>query len=156
MKIKKKMPSLHYGTRAKNILLYFYDIICFLYCSNRCHGTHHQKTVLWLDESYREKKPFPYVPKAQLAWLKNDLEKTEKLNAIAGSPPNMLRPPAYDAFAERNERALKIDFEREPPFFQVSPTHFAKTWLLDPRAPKVEKPEIIQNIHEKMQDVYNI
>ena len=45
---------------------------------------------------------------------------------------------------------MKIDFEEEPPFFEVSPTHFAKTWLLDPRAPKVEPPEVIHNLHEKM------
>jgi oligopeptide transport system ATP-binding protein len=45
---------------------------------------------------------------------------------------------------------MKIDTLQEPPMFQITPTHFARTWLLDPRAPKVEKPEIIQNIHEKM------
>ena len=90
-----------------------------------------------------------YDPKHPYTWAllssMPDLEKTEKLNAIAGSPPNMLRPPAYDAFAERNERALKIDFEREPPFFQVSPTHFAKTWLLHPYAPKVEMPAVLKS-----------
>ena len=45
---------------------------------------------------------------------------------------------------------MAIDFEEEPPMFQITETHFAKTWLLDPRAPKAEKPEIIQNLHEKM------
>ena len=55
-----------------------------------------------------------------------------------------------DAFAPRSNYAMKIDFEEEPPLFQVSPTHFAKTWLLDERAPKVEKPELIRNLHEKM------
>ena len=58
-----------------------------------------------------------------------------------------------DAFAPRNEHALKIDFEMEPPFFPVSETHYAKTWLLDPRAPKLEKPEIIQNLHEKIKQM---
>jgi oligopeptide transport system ATP-binding protein len=48
---------------------------------------------------------------------------------------------------------MEVDFVEEPPFFEVSPTHKAKTWLLDPRAPKVEKPEIIQNLHEKILDM---
>ena len=61
-----------------------------------------------------------------------------------------------DAFAPRNPYCLKIDTMVEPPMFQVTETHFAKTWLLDPRAPKVEKPEIIQNIHEKLMESFNI
>ena len=48
---------------------------------------------------------------------------------------------------------MKIDFEEEPPFFQISPTHYAKTWLLDPRAPKVELPKTIQNLHQKLQQM---
>ena len=51
-----------------------------------------------------------------------------------------------DAFAPRNPRALKIDFEHRPPYFDISPTHKARTWLLDPRAPKVDPPEIIRHI----------
>ena len=56
-----------------------------------------------------------------------------------------------DAFAERNPFCLAVDLEYDAPYFQITDTHFAKTWLLDPRAPKIEKPEIIQNIHEKLQ-----
>jgi oligopeptide transport system ATP-binding protein len=63
---------------------------------------------------------------------------------IAGSPPNMLFEPKGDAFAPRNPYALEIDFQEEPPLFQISPTHYAATWLLDPRAPKVEMPDIIK------------
>ena len=59
-----------------------------------------------------------------------------------------------DAFAPRNNYAMAIDLEEEAPMFQVSETHYAKTWLLDPRAPKVEKPKNIQNLHEKMQKTY--
>ena len=55
-------------------------------------------------------------------------------------PPVMLDPPPGDAFAVRNEYALKIDYEEMPPMFQITPTHFAATWLLDERAPKVEPP----------------
>lgn len=67
-------------------------------------------------------------------------EERTKLNAIPGTPPNMLFPPVGDAFAARNRYALKIDFEEQPPFFKVSDTHYAATWLLHPDAPKVDNP----------------
>lgn len=73
-----------------------------------------------------------------------DLETKEKLEAIPGTPPNMIYPPKGDAFAARNKYALKIDFEEQPPMFKISETHSAATWLLDPRAPKVEMPKVIQ------------
>ena len=76
--------------------------------------------------------------------------KGQDLAYITGTPPSLYNKIKGDAFAPRNEHALKIDFVEEPPFFQVSDTHFAKTWLLDPRAPKLEKPEAIQNLHEKI------
>ena len=72
-----------------------------------------------------------------------DLDTNEKLDAIPGTPPNMIYPPIGDAFAERNKYALEIDFEMQPPMYEVSPTHFAATWLLHPNAPKVEIPKII-------------
>ena len=61
-----------------------------------------------------------------------------------------------DPFAPRNPYRMAIDYVKEPPMFKITETHYAKTWLLDPRAPKVEKPEIIQNIHEKLVKVFNI
>ena len=67
----------------------------------------------------------------------------DTLYAIPGSPPDLLDPPKGDAFALRSDVALEIDRIKEPPMFQVSKTHFAATWLLDPRAPKVEVPEEI-------------
>lgn len=75
-----------------------------------------------------------------------DLETTsdQELMVIPGSPPNMLYPPKGDAFAPRNKYAINIDFQEEPPMFKVSDTHYAATWLLDPRAPKVEMPEILR------------
>ena len=76
--------------------------------------------------------------------------KGQDLYYITGTPPSLYNEIKGDAFAPRNPRALKIDFVKEPPFFQVSDTHYAKTWLLDPRAPKVEKPEAIHNLHEKI------
>lgn len=73
------------------------------------------------------------------------LESTGKrLYAIPGSPPDLLKPPTGDAFYPRNEYAMKIDTEKEPPFFNVSPTHKAATWLLAPQAPEVIPPEEIQ------------
>ena len=75
--------------------------------------------------------------------------KGENLYAIQGTPPNLFYEVKGDAFAPRNPKALKIDFVERPPFFEVSPTHFARTWLLDPRAPKVEPPEHIRTLREK-------
>lgn len=67
----------------------------------------------------------------------------EELSSIPGTPPNMVSPPKGDAFAFRNKYAMKIDFEKEPNLFQVSPTHFAATWLLHPNAPKIKIPKEI-------------
>ena len=79
-----------------------------------------------------------------------DLDTKEKLEAIPGTPPNMIYPPVGDAFAERNKYALKIDFEKQPPFFQISETHKAATWLLHPSAPKVNPPKAVVDRINKM------
>ena len=79
-----------------------------------------------------------------------DLETKEKLEAIPGTPPNMIYPPEGDAFAVRNKYALKIDFEEQPPLFKITDTHYAATWLLHPNAPKVEMPKIIKERIERM------
>ena len=63
-----------------------------------------------------------------------------ELKAIPGMPPTLIDPPAGDAFASRNEYALQIDYLEQPPMFKITDTHYAATWLLDPRAPKVESP----------------
>lgn len=96
-----------------------------------------------------------YDPKHPYTWaLLSSLPqlgvKGEDLYYITGTPPSLYNKIKGDAFAPRNPRAMKIDFEQEPPFFRVTDTHYAKTWLLDPRAPKLEKPEAIQNLHEKI------
>ena len=72
-----------------------------------------------------------------------DLDTDEKLEAIPGTPPNMIYPPKGDAFAPRNRYAMQIDFERQPPMFQISDTHYAATWLLHPDAPKVDPPKVV-------------
>ena len=79
-----------------------------------------------------------------------DLHTTERLESIPGTPPNMIYPPKGDAFAARNKYALDIDFEVEPPLFEVSPTHYAATWLLHPNAPKVEMPQLIKARIERL------
>ncbi len=81
-----------------------------------------------------------------------DLDTNEKLDAIPGTPPNMIYPPVGDAFAERNKYAMEIDFEMQPPMYQVSPTHYAATWLLHPNAPKVEMPKIITERINRMKE----
>ena len=81
-----------------------------------------------------------------------DLDTSERLDAIPGTPPNMIYPPVGDAFAERNKYAMEIDFEMQPPMYQVSPTHYAATWLLHPNAPKVEIPKTITDRIKRMKE----
>lgn len=82
-----------------------------------------------------------------------DLQTKERLLAIPGTPPNMIYPPEGDAFAARNEYAMKIDFEKEPPFFKLSDTHYAATWLLHPKAPKVDLPDVLRARIDRMKGV---
>ena len=95
-----------------------------------------------------------YDPRHPYTWAllssMPDLDTEEKLEAIPGTPPNMIYPPVGDAFAARNKYALKIDFEQQPPQFDVTPSHWAATWLLHPEAPKVEPPQIIKERIERM------
>ncbi len=81
-----------------------------------------------------------------------DLDTDERLEAIPGTPPNMIYPPKGDAFAPRNKYAMQIDFEKQPPMFKISDSHYAATWLLHPDAPKVEPPKIIQERIRRMQE----
>ena len=90
---------------------------------------------------YNPRHPYTWGLLASMPSLDND-DKAE-LAAIPGTPPDLTNPPKGDAFAARNKYALAIDFEEEPPLYQISETHFAKTWLLHPDAPKVEPPEAV-------------
>ena len=92
------------------------------------------------DIFYDPRHPYTWALLASMP----DLETKEKLEAIPGTPPNMIYPPKGDAFADRNKYALEIDYELEPPLFEISETHSAATWLLHPNAPKVEPPKIIK------------
>jgi oligopeptide transport system ATP-binding protein len=88
-----------------------------------------------------------YNPKHPYTWslLSSipDIDSKEKLDSIPGTPPNMIYPPKGDAFAVRSKYAMAIDFKEEPPYFKISDTHYAATWLLDPRSPKAEMPKIV-------------
>ena len=97
-----------------------------------------------------------YDPRHPYTWAllssMPDLDTKEKLDAIPGTPPNMIYPPVGDAFADRNKYAMEIDFEQQPPMFEISETHKAATWLLHPDAPKVEMPKIITDRIARMKN----
>ncbi len=81
--------------------------------------------------------------------------KDEDLYSIVGTPPSLFTKVQGDAFAQRSTCPMKIDFIKEPPLFKISETHYAKTWLLDPRAPKVERPKIIELISKRVSEIYS-
>ena len=97
-----------------------------------------------------------YDPRHPYTWAllssMPDLTSKERLDSIQGTPPNMLFPPKGDAFADRSNYAMKIDFEQQPPMFKVSDTHYAATWLLHKDAPKVDVPHVITDRIERMRE----
>lgn len=101
------------------------------------------------DIFYNPKHPYTWALLSSLPQLATD---GEDLNYIHGNPPSFNEEIVGDAFAPRNKYALKIDSLYEPPMFKVSDTHYAKTWLLDERAPKVEPPTIIKNLSKKFEE----
>ena len=105
------------------------------------------------DIFYDPRHPYTW---ALLSSLPQLAQRNTELYSITGTPPSLYNNIVGDAFAPRNPYAMKIDTILEPDLFQVSETHWAKTWLLDENAPKVEKPEIIQDIHEKLIKAFNI
>lgn len=105
------------------------------------------------DVFYEPAHPYTW---ALLSSLPQIAQRNTKLYSITGTPPSLYNEITGDAFAPRNPYCLKIDTLLEPPMFKISDTHYAKTWLLDPKAPKIEKPEQIHNIHEKLIKAFNI
>ncbi len=101
---------------------------------------------------YDPRHPYTW---ALLSSLPQLTEKNTDLFSIPGTPPSLYNKIVGDAFAPRNKYAMAIDLKQEPPMFKVTETHYAKTWLLDPRAPKIEAPKNIQNLHEKMAAIYH-
>ncbi len=102
---------------------------------------------------YDPRHPYTW---ALLSSLPQLAQKNTKLYSITGTPPSLYNHIVGDSFAPRNPYCLKIDTMMEPPMFKVTDTHYAKTWLLDPNAPKIEKPEGIQDIHQKLISAFNI
>ena len=98
---------------------------------------------------YNAKHPYTWALLSSLPQLGI---KGEPLYSIKGTPPNLFKEIQGDAFAPRNPQALNIDFLIRPPYFEVSPTHYAKTWLLDPRAPKMDPPDTIKRMMEKWKE----
>ncbi|MFA7417053.1 MAG: ABC transporter ATP-binding protein [Acholeplasma sp.] len=94
-----------------------------------------------------------YDPKHPYTWAllssMPNLATSRELDAIQGTPPNMIFPPKGDAFAPRNKYAMEIDFIEQPPLFKVTDTHFAATWLLHPEAPKVELPAAVKTLQKQ-------
>ncbi len=105
------------------------------------------------DVFYEPQHPYTW---ALLSSLPQLAQKNTKLYSITGTPPSLYNKIVGDAFAPRNPYCLKIDTLLEPPMFKVSDTHYAKTWLLDPRTPVVHKPDIINDIHGKLIKSFNI
>ena len=99
------------------------------------------------DIYYDAKHPYTWSLLSSLPQLG---EKGETLYSIIGTPPSLFNKVEGDAFAPRNPYALEIDFVKEPPMFKVSDTHYAKTWLLDPRSPKVDRPKILDEISDRV------
>ena len=99
------------------------------------------------DVFYTPAHPYTWALLSSLPQLATD---GEDLKYIHGNPPSFVGEIVGDAFAPRNEYAMKIDFIKEPPMFKVSETHYAKTWLLDPRAPKVEPPRVVKELSKKI------
>ncbi|RDU35578.1 ABC transporter ATP-binding protein [Neobacillus piezotolerans] len=102
---------------------------------------------------YDPRHPYTWGLLASMPSLDSD-DKSE-LAAIPGTPPDLTNPPKGDAFAARNPYAMAIDFEQEPPMFQISETHFAKTWLLHPDAPQVEPPEAVKKRMRKLASAFD-
>ena len=105
------------------------------------------------DVFYDPRHPYTW---ALLSSLPQLAEPDAEVYSITGTPPSLYNEITGDAFAPRNPYCMKIDTLLEPPMFRVSDTHFAKTWLLDPDAPKIEKPAVICNLHERLMQAYNI
>ena len=100
------------------------------------------------DIFYRSAHPYTWALLSSMP----DLDTNEKLDAIPGTPPNMIYPPVGDAFAARNKYAMQIDFERQPPMFKITDSHYAATWLLHPDAPKIDPPKTITDRIARMKE----
>lgn len=102
------------------------------------------------DIFYSPAHPYTWALLSSMPDLQSGRNGEAALDAIAGTPPDMLNPPKGDAFAPRNKYAMQIDFEQEPPLFRISDTHYAATWLLHHNAPRVQLPQSLRERIERM------
>ena len=139
---EKKQLSVIFITHDLGVVANMADRIAVMYAGKIVeHGTA-------ADIFYESAHPYTWALLSSMP----DLDTNEKLDAIPGTPPNMIYPPVGDAFAARNKYAMKIDFERQPPMFQISDSHYAATWLLHPDAPKVDRPKGITDRIARMKE----
>lgn len=139
---RKRNLSIIFITHDLGVVANMADRVCVMYAGRIVEvGTCE-------DIFYRPAHPYTWA----LLSAMPDLHTKETLFSIPGAPPNMLHPPKGDAFAARNRYAMKIDFEQEPPYFRISDTHYAATWLLHPNAPRVEMPEILRHRIARMRE----
>ncbi len=137
---KKYQLTVIYITHDLGVVAHVADRVAVMYAGDIVE--------IGLSEEIFYNPQHPYTS-ALLASLPQLGIKGQPLYAIKGTPPNLFKKVEGDAFAFRNEKALKIDFIERPPYFKISETHYAKTWLLDERAPKVEVPKIIELLNER-------
>lgn len=138
---KKNDLSVIFITHDLGVVANVADRVCVMYA-----GKIVEVGTVW-DIFYDPRHPYTWSLLASMPSL--DTSGEDKLMVIPGTQPNMLHPPRGDAFAARNRYAMKIDFEREPPLFQISDTHYAATWLEHPNAPKIGIPE---QLKKRIQD----
>ena len=94
---------------------------------------------------YDPRHPYTWALLSSLPQLS---ERGHELFSVKGTPPNLFKEVTGDAFATRNPVSLVIDHLKLPPYFEVSPTHHARTWLMDERAPHVTPPIEIRKLKE--------
>lgn len=142
---KKRNLSVIYITHDLGVVAKVADYVNVMYAGKIVeNGT--------IDEIfYDARHPYTWGLLSAMPDLDSD---SRRLYTIPGSPPNLLHKVTGDAFAPRNAYALNIDSRVEPPMFKVSDTHSAATWLLDPRAPKVEMPKELRTRIERMRKEY--
>lgn len=132
---KKRNTSIIFITHDLGVVANIADRVAVMYAGQIVeYGTVN-------DIFYNPRHPYTWGLLGSMPDLKNNVK--EELRTIPGSPPDLINPPAGDAFAPRNEFAMAIDYVEEPPMFKVSDTHYAKTWLLHPDAPQIPIPEAI-------------
>ena len=140
---KKHNMSVIFITHDLGVVANMADRVAVMYAGKICeYGT--DKEIF-----FDPRHPYTWALLASIP----DIDSKEKLEAIPGTPPDMIYPPTGDAFALRNKYALGVDFKYEPPFFKISDTHYVASWLEYEEAPNVTPPKIVtQRIHNALKE----